>query len=57
MTEDVVAARRELQITKEWARENLCVRCHDYDNSPTFDTDAKPFDTYWWPKVAHQGKD
>lgn len=57
VTEEVVAARRELHLTKEWARENLCIRCHDLDNSPTFDTEEKPFDTYWWPKVQHQGKD
>jgi hypothetical protein len=29
----------------------MCVRCHDADNSPDFD-----FQTYW-PKIAHPGKD
>ena len=57
VNEEVVDARRNLQITKDWARENLCVNCHDYDNSPTFDGDSKPFDTYWWPRVQHSGKD
>lgn len=53
----VVAARREMQRTKDWARENLCVNCHDGDNSPTFDSAEKPFETYWWPRVRHEGKD
>ena len=29
----------------------MCMQCHDLDNSPEFD-----FQTYW-PKVAHEGKD
>jgi hypothetical protein len=29
----------------------MCMRCHDLDNSPDFD-----FQTYW-PKVVHEGKD
>jgi hypothetical protein len=29
----------------------MCMRCHDLDNSPDFD-----FQTYW-PQVEHQGKD
>lgn len=57
VSDDVVAARREQHLTKDWARTNLCVNCHDLDNSPKFDTDEKPFDTYWWPKVQHVGKD
>jgi Cytochrome c554 and c-prime len=57
VSDEVVSARQELQITKDRARTNLCVNCHDLDNSPTFDTDEKPFDTYWWPKVQHVGKD
>ena len=30
---------------------DMCMRCHDLDNSPEFD-----FQTYW-PKVKHVGKD
>lgn len=57
LSEELVEARRRLQRTKDAARKELCIQCHDADNSPTFDTDEKPFDTYWWPKVAHPGKD
>lgn len=51
-------SQAEYALAKEWvhldrgtAKQNLCVRCHDYENSPTFD-----FDTYW-PKVAHPGRE
>ena len=56
-TDELLAVRRELQLKKDEARKNLCIKCHDLDNSPTFDTAEKPFDTYWWPKVEHRGKD
>lgn len=39
---------------QEFAKGNvvqMCMKCHDLDNSPAFD-----FQTYW-PKVAHHGKD
>jgi hypothetical protein len=39
---------------QEYAKGNvvqMCMKCHDLDNSPAFD-----FQTYW-PKVAHHGKD
>jgi hypothetical protein len=29
----------------------MCMRCHDLDNSPDFDFQA------FWPKIAHPGKD
>ncbi len=45
--------RRELHLELEVAKDRLCKQCHDIDNSPTFDTDAKPFDTFWWPEIAH----
>ena len=51
MTEAQQEARRSMHLDKEWASKNLCVRCHDGDNSPHFD-----FETYW-PKVAHSGRD
>jgi hypothetical protein len=57
VTDELTAARKELQIQKESARTGLCVKCHDHDNSPTFDTPDKPFETQWWQKIAHPGKD
>lgn len=57
VTEDVIAWRRQMHRTKDEARTNLCTRCHDYENSPKFDSAEKPFDTYWWPRVQHLGKD
>lgn len=49
-TEDAKRLREGLRLTLTQARETLCVRCHDLDNSPKFD-----FETYW-PKVNHSGK-
>lgn len=40
-----------MRVTKEQAKENLCIQCHDPDNSPHFDWDI------YWPKVEHKGKD
>lgn len=57
VTEEMETARESLRVTKESARTGLCLQCHDPDNSPQFDTPAKPFDTYWWPKVEHYGTD
>lgn len=45
------AAIKEVQVTLETARESMCVKCHDVDNSPKFD-----FDKYW-KDVEHYGKD
>jgi len=36
-----------LRVTKEQAKERLCVQCHDLDNSPDFDFDK------FWPYVEH----
>jgi len=36
-----------LRVTKEEAKDRLCVQCHDLDNSPDFD-----FDKYW-PYIEH----
>lgn len=45
--EDELAAK-EMRVTVEQARSSEgCYKCHDLDNSPTFD-----FDKYW-PKIAH----
>lgn len=41
-------AAKEVRFTQEQARSSDgCYKCHDLDNSPTFD-----FDKYW-PKIAH----
>lgn len=48
---EVESARALMKITQKQAREELCITCHDLDNSPHFD-----FDTYW-PKIAHPGLD
>jgi len=47
---EVQAARAKLHLTKALAKEQVCSKCHDHDNSPKFD-----FDQYW-PKVNHSGK-
>jgi hypothetical protein len=43
--------QRSMRVTVEQAKENLCVKCHDLDNSPEYN-----WDTYW-PQVEHKGKD
>lgn len=42
-------AKSLMTISLQDARQDLCVRCHDYENSPEFD-----FDTYW-QKINHKG--
>jgi hypothetical protein len=39
--------QKAMVVTKEQAKERLCVKCHDGDNSPDF-----KFDLYW-PIVEH----
>ena len=39
------------QVYKEGSVVDMCMKCHDLDNSPDFD-----FQKYW-PKVKHVGKD
>lgn len=43
--------RKKRHRTLEFARKQLCVQCHDHDNSPEFE-----FDKYW-NEIAHPGKD
>ncbi|HWL08120.1 MAG TPA: multiheme c-type cytochrome [Planctomicrobium sp.] len=50
LTPEVTAGRESIRMTLSRARTDLCVRCHDGDNSPHFD-----FDKYW-PKVNHSGR-
>jgi len=42
---------KEDQVFKEGSVVDMCMQCHDLDNSPDFD-----FQKYW-PKVKHAGKD
>lgn len=42
---------KEGQVFKEGKVVNMCMQCHDQDNSPDFD-----FQKYW-PQVEHHGKD
>lgn len=49
--DELVAARKEVQLTEIQAVKSVCIRCHDGDNSPKFD-----FEKYW-EKVKHQGRD
>lgn len=45
--------RKLITIRKETAdKTGLCIRCHDEDNSPSFNDFAK-----WWAKVEHNGLD
>ncbi len=50
----VMASRKNVKRTLEQARKELCVQCHDPDNSPKFKPDA--FHEYW-DKIAHPWKD
>lgn len=43
-------ARDAMRLTLTRAKSEVCLRCHDGDNSPNFD-----FDKYW-PKVNHTGR-
>lgn len=49
--DQVDAARTEVRVTLKQAKEGLCEKCHDADNSPKFE-----FDTYW-DRVKHYGMD
>jgi hypothetical protein len=51
VTPEVTAARLAMHLEKEAASTQLCVKCHDENNSPLFN-----FEKYW-PKVEHKGKD
>lgn len=48
---EVVAARAEIKLTKKQAKQTLCHRCHDLDNSPNFN-----FEKYW-EEVKHPWRD
>ncbi|MCA9109974.1 MAG: hypothetical protein KDA52_08515 [Planctomycetaceae bacterium] len=44
---EIEAEREKMHITAEWAETNLCIKCHDHENSPDFE-----FDSYW-KQIAH----
>lgn len=46
---DVASARAAVKIDLATARDQLCIQCHDYENSPEFE-----FDSYW-KEVNHTG--
>jgi len=46
--------RQKLKLTAGLAFENVCIKCHDHDNSPEFN--EKSFEAHYWPKVEHKGK-
>ena len=46
-TDEVLAARTRMRVSRKQAKSTLCIQCHDLDNSPDFD-----FDEYW-PNVEH----
>lgn len=55
------AEREALKLTVAFARDNVCAKCHDHDNSPEFTskdpaTGKDNFDVKYWPKVEHKGK-
>lgn len=55
------AERDAIKLTVAFARDNVCLKCHDHDNSPKF-TEKDPatgkdnFEVHYWPKVEHKGK-
>jgi hypothetical protein len=49
------AEREALKLTVGFAQDNVCVKCHDHDNSPEFTKPGK-FEKEYWPKVEHKGK-
>jgi hypothetical protein len=43
----LLAERRKMHLSTDTAEVRLCIKCHDFENSPDFD-----FDTYW-SEIAH----
>ncbi|MBI2827387.1 MAG: hypothetical protein HYX69_22155 [Planctomycetia bacterium] len=44
--------RQAMRLTRATVEQNVCIKCHDHDNSPNFDDH---FDAYW-AKIEHKGK-
>ena len=53
--EEMENLRKELVVTKDEAKKEMCMSCHDIDNSPDFHEDGA-FEEYW-KKIEHYGKD
>ncbi len=47
ITAELTASRTFVRVTKAQAEKKVCLKCHDFDNSPKFD-----FKTYW-PAIEH----
>lgn len=47
--------REQLRVTVEEAKANLCITCHDLDNSPDFHVEGA-WEEYW-PQIEHKGVD
>ena len=51
LSEALTSSRKSVRMSKAEAEKQVCLKCHDFDNSPKFD-----FNEYW-PQVEHKGKD
>ena len=51
LSEALTASRTAVRITQDQAEKKVCMKCHDFDNSPKFD-----FKTYW-PQIEHPTPD
>jgi formate-dependent nitrite reductase cytochrome c552 subunit len=51
--DEIDKLRQEMVVTLAEARENMCMSCHDLDNSPDFVKEGG-FDEYW-PHIKHGG--
>ncbi len=51
MSEALTASRSAVRVTKVQAEKKVCLKCHDFANSPKFD-----FEEYW-PQVEHPTPD
>lgn len=47
ITEALTASRRAVRVTQAQAEKKVCLKCHDFANSPNFD-----FNEYW-PQIEH----
>jgi len=47
--------RTAMRVSRESARDRLCVQCHDEDNDPGYNPEA--FDTHYWPEIEHPWRD
>ena len=45
--------REKMKVELEWARHNLCTRCHDGDNDPNFHPDDDSVWQKYWKQIEH----